>query len=70
MLWQNSAVSLTLLNLSETLKLKYLGGEFASVYENVLGCESVALREMFNEKKQSSKNSWDCPINGTQSGEN
>ncbi len=43
------------------LKLEYLC-KLASFFETILGCESEALREMFDEKNRRSKISWDCPV--------
>ncbi len=44
------------------LKLKYLG-KLTIFFATILGCESEAQGEMFDEKKtQRSKISWDCPF--------
>ncbi len=44
----------------------YFKCEYRDVFEvickNTLGCEAVAQGKMFDEKKQRSKISWDCPF--------
>ncbi len=38
--------------------------EYSTICEHILGCDSVAKRMMFDEKKQSSKIFWDCSLRG------